>query len=354
MLLIAAVVAVALTLAFARRIGSIVLATALVAVLVLANLAAGANAYYGTYPTGRAWLDGTPTAPPPLPSALPDRGQVVPITVAPTRSGFGARQALVYLPPAWFAQPRPALPVIMLLHDAPGGPVDWIHDGGADRIADAWADRHGGVAPVLVLPDVTGAAGAARGCVDSPLGGAETYLTADVPAAVQAQFSTLPPGRGWAVVGHSTGGGACALTLALRHPDLFATFGDFGGLAGPRVGFTNADTGPTTIALFGGSAEAFAAHEPEILLTTRPYPGSAGWFQVGGLDAEPLLAATRLVPIAQTAGVDTCLVVRPGVGAGPTMWSAAFVDALPWLAARLGLVPETPELRSACQLLPAS
>jgi len=36
------------------------------------------------------------------------------------------------------------------------------------------------------------------------------------------------------------------------------------------------------------------------------------------------------------------------------MWSAAFVDALPWLAARLGLVPETPELRSACQLLPAS
>ena len=60
---------------------------------------------------------------------IPAKGQVVPLTVPPTASNFSARQAQVYLPPAWFATQRPALPVVMLLHGEPGDPSDWT-DGG--------------------------------------------------------------------------------------------------------------------------------------------------------------------------------------------------------------------------------
>jgi S-formylglutathione hydrolase FrmB len=350
LLLVAAVVAIALTLRYARRIGSILLAVALVAALVLANLAAAANAYLDTFPTVGAFLGGAPATPEPTPG-LPPTGQVVPVAIPADRSGFAARQALVYLPPAWFAEPRPELPVIVLLHGAPGGPEDWVDPGAAARTADAWAQEHGGVAPVLVIPDVTGVDGAARGCVDSPAGNVETYLTEDVPAAMQEQFSTLPPGRAWALAGHSAGG-ACALVLALRNPELFPTFADFGGLAGPRVGTTNADTATAVVQLFGSSADAFAAHEPAVLLSARAYPASAGWFQVGSADAEPLAAATQLVPLAAGAGVTTCLVVRAGVGPGPAMWSAAFADALPWMAARVGLAPQTPATTRQCELVP--
>jgi S-formylglutathione hydrolase FrmB len=352
LLLIVTVLAIGLTLWFARRIGSILLATALVAGLVLANLAAAANAYYETYPTVRALLAGTPsTTAFGEPAAAPPQGQVVPVSIPGRRSGFAARQAFVHLPPAWFAEPRPALPVVVLLHDTPGSPRDWLDDGAAARTADAWAAEHGGVAPVLVLPDVTGEDGAARGCVDSPLGNVETYLTVDVPEMVQAQFSTVPPGQGWAVAGNGAGG-ACATTLALRNPELFGTFGNFGGLGGPRLGPTNAETTTAVDQLFDSSPERFAEHEPAELLSARRYPGSGAWFQVGSDDTEPLTAAAQLAPLAAAAGADTCLVVRPGTGPEPATWSAAFADSLPWMAGRLGLVARSLELVPECGPLP--
>ena len=192
---------------------------------------------------------------------------MVPLTVPPTASNFSARQAQVYLPPAWFATQRPALPVVMLLHGEPGDPSDWADGGEAAATADAWAAQHRGVAPVLVMPDINGSLTADTECVDSPIGNAETYLTVDVPAAVQQQFGTTPPGRSWALAGLSEGG-ACAIMLALRHPDLFGTFGDFGGLSGPRVGESDTDTASTVAELFGGSRQEFAAHEPADLLAT--------------------------------------------------------------------------------------
>jgi enterochelin esterase-like enzyme len=352
LLLVATVVVVVLMLRFARRLGSILLAVVLVAVLVLANLAAAANAYYDRYPTVQALLSGRATEKAPPAAQAPAAGQVVPVEIPGERSNFAARQALVHLPPAWFAEPRPQLPVIVLLHDTGGSPQEWIDDGEAARTADAWAAAHGGVAPILVLPDVSGVDGRARGCVDSPLGHVETYLTADVPALVQRQFSTLPPGPAWAVAGQSAGG-ACAIMLALRHPDLFGTFGDFGGLAGPRLGDKNTDVTVTVTELFEGSAQRFGEHEPAQLLAGARFPDLGGWFQVGTEDTEPVTAMATLVPLARSAGIDTCLVVRPGQAGGPPMWSAAFADALPWMAARLGQVPETAEMTRDCGLVPA-
>jgi S-formylglutathione hydrolase FrmB len=270
---------------------------------------------------------------------IPATGKVVPLPIPATRSGFAARTALAYLPPIWFARDRPALPVVLLLHGTPGTPTDWTDGGLAPATADAWAAQNGGTAPVLVMPDINGSLTGDSECVDSPRGNVETYLTVDVPAAATQTLGTLRPGPGWAVAGLSEGG-TCSIMLALRHPDLFTAFGDFGGLVGPRVGETNADTADTVSELFGGSQQAFLAHEPAALLRNGRFPRLGGWFQVGADDDQPYQAIQQLEPLAHAAGIATCSVVMPGEGHTFVVWSDAFRQALPFFAKRLGLPPE--------------
>ncbi|HEX5812814.1 MAG TPA: alpha/beta hydrolase-fold protein [Pseudonocardia sp.] len=339
---------------FRRPASPVVRALALTAAVLLALLTVGGvvNAYYAYVPTlGEALGDvSSHSSADGVDGRIPAKGQVVPLTVPPTASNFSASQAVVYLPPAWFATQRPALPVVMLMHGEPGDPSDWAEGGEAPAAADAWAAQHRGVAPVLVMPDINGSLTADTECVDSPVGNAETYLTVDVPAAVQRQFGTKPPGRSWALAGLSEGG-ACAIMLALRHPDLFSTFGDFGGLSGPRVGESDTDTASTVTELFGGSQLEFAAHEPaDLLATGNPaYRTLGGWFEVGGADDGPLAAAQTLAPLAAAAGIATCLIVVPDGEHTFDVWSAAFRRSLPWMAARLGLVPATPQMTAGCQ-----
>ena len=63
---------------------------------------------------------------------MPTHGIVTAIDIPGVRSGFEARPAVVYLPPAWQIQPRPALPVVLLLAGTPGTPWDWTRAGYAD------------------------------------------------------------------------------------------------------------------------------------------------------------------------------------------------------------------------------
>lgn len=268
---------------------------------------------------------------------VPARGTVVPVDPPAAASGFSHRPGFAYLPPAWFANPRPVLPAVLMVGGSPGMPSDWIRAGLADQTADRFAASHGGLAPVLVVADANGSGLADTECVDGPRGRAETYLTVDVRGWAIATLGVSPdPGR-WAVAGLSEGG-TCALTLALRHPDLFHTFADFSGDLAPTAG----GEGQTVRDLFGGSDTARRDHQPLALLTGRCYQGLAGWFEVGSDDHGPLAAARTLVPAAEAAGVDTQLTVRSGQH-NYAFWSAAFDHALPWLAGRLGLTPPVEE-----------
>src|SRR5205807_1757987 len=121
------------------------------------------------------------TEPRPSPAPRLQHGLVERVRIAGVVSGFRARSAQVYLPPAWFAVPRPALPVIELLHGTPGMPEDWTRAGLADVIADHWAALHGGWAPIIVMPDINGSFTADTECVDGREGRAETYVAVDVP-----------------------------------------------------------------------------------------------------------------------------------------------------------------------------
>jgi S-formylglutathione hydrolase FrmB len=157
-------------------------------------------------------------------------------------------------------------------------------------------------------------------------------------------------------------GGTCAVDLAVMHPELFDTFDDIAGDAGPEVG-----TKVQTIArLYGGDAAAWARFDPATVLAAHPpYPDTAGWFDdssapgsprrgparpgpvggngpgIGGRDGGGMpagneaAAAQQLCSLAQARGIACALRSRPG----RHTWqyaTAAFSDALPWMAARLG------------------
>jgi S-formylglutathione hydrolase FrmB len=357
-LLVLTLLGIGLALRFVRRPVSVVLAVVLVLTLALVDVAAAVNASYRYLPTLGVALglggagDIRDAYADRARGRVPENGLVVSATLPGTRSGFAARDAAVYLPPAWFGADRPELPVLVLLHGTPGAPTDWADGGRATSTLNAFAAQHGGLAPVVVMPDVNGDFTGDTECVDSPDGNAETYLTDDLPRAVQKQFSTRPPGRQWAIAGFSEGG-MCALLLTLRRPTTFGTFGDFSGLLGPRVGETDAEVPATVAQYFAGSEQEFVAHDPLTLLGARRFPGTGGWFEVGGADSDTAAAATHLAPAAREAGIETCLIVLDGLGHSFEAWSAAFRDSLPWMAARLGLVPRDPAATAKCRPPPS-
>ncbi|WP_407812297.1 alpha/beta hydrolase-fold protein, partial [Staphylococcus aureus] len=92
------------------------------------------------------------------------------VTIAGTVSGFSARDAEIYLPPAYFTNPRPELPVLVLLAGQPGAPEDWLQGGRLVQTMDTYAAAHSGLAPVVVVADGTGSELANPLCVDSQLG----------------------------------------------------------------------------------------------------------------------------------------------------------------------------------------
>ena len=262
------------------------------------------------------------------PVARRTHGAVVTVDLPARRSGFAHRDSLVYLPPAWFATPRPKLPVIMMLTGTPSLVSDWTRAAHADQIADEYAAAHHGWAPILVFPDPNGSNLGDTECVDSPQGHAETYLAEDVPADVVAMFGSAPPQ--WAVAGLSEGG-MCAALLTVRRPEVFSAFADFSGEPGPVIGH---DRAATMRLLFAGSKEAWRDHDPLTLLGRRRFDGHAAWFEVGADDRGPLAAAQRLDAAGTKAGMTTHLVIRSGRH-NFTFWSNAFRHSLPWMASWL-------------------
>ena len=264
---------------------------------------------------------------------LPAKGFAVPVDVPGTVSGFDGRRTTVYLPPAYFSDPPPALPVLIMLAGVPGTTNDWLVGGKIEQTANAFADQNGGRTPILVMADYDGQGTNDTQCVDGQRGRAETYITVDVVDFVRSTFHTATSKEETGIAGFSAGG-FCALMLPLRHPDVFTVGGVYSSFADPHLD-------PPQLALpdvFGGDQAAFDAHDPAKLLDDRRYDGLSMWFEAGTEDPDPL-EPTRSVSVQTVrAGIDTCLVVRPG-GHEFEFWAQAFRNSLPWLSAKLGLTP---------------
>lgn len=333
---------------------------ALGALLVVAAAAVQINLYFGQYPTvgsalgltpagqidlsqvaGNASSLVTPVGGRPLsdvwqpPPTTPATGAVSEVVIPATVSGFPARPGWVYLPPAYLTMPRAQLPVLVLLAGQPGSPRDWLDGGRLAERMDRFAGQHGGLAPVVVIPDDLGGPLANPLCLDSRLGQAETYLTVDVPAWIRSTLQVDPAPRAWAVGGFSNGG-TCALQLAVRAPGVYPSFVDVSGQDEPTLG----ERQRTVQVAFGGDHVAFASVNPLDLLARTPYPASAGMIVVGRDDTLYLPQQQHVLRACRGAGMDMRWLELPG-GHTWHVWGPGMEQSLPWLAARLGLTAAT-------------
>jgi S-formylglutathione hydrolase FrmB len=283
--------------------------------------------------------------------SVQSHGVVVPFVIPSTVSGWlHPRTGQVYVPPAWFAHPHPRLPVIEMLHGSPGSPPDWTRGGAADVVADRYARAHGGVAPILVMPDVNGGFWRDTECVNGMKGNVETYLTVDVPHAVEAAFGTRTDRGGWAIAGLSEGG-YCATELALRHPDQYSVAGNFSGDDHPSR------SGGLKV-LFGVTGAALRAKTDEYLPRTQilawgSAPRPALWFSAGLSDH----TRWELAPLSELAAnhgfVTNFVLVSGRHNFG--VWRASFASALPWIASHLLWESSPPPRHSrAVQVMSAS
>jgi S-formylglutathione hydrolase FrmB len=330
--------------------------TAGLAALAAVVVAAGqANAYFSQYPTLRAAFGLTAPATPfeqlaaPVslvvstpnegwlsdvwqpPARMPARGAVSEVVI-PSSRGFGARPAWVYLPPAYLASPRARLPVLVLVAGQPGSPRDWIDAGELPKVMDRFAAAHGGLAPVVVMPDDLGSLLANPLCLDSRLGNVETYLAVDVPAWVRGHLQVATGSKGWAIAGYSQGG-TCALQLAVRAPSVYPNFVDISGQREPTLGSRKR----TVDRAFGGDAGAFTRVNPLDVLRTARYPGTAGMIIAGVHDNQYRPEARDVFDSCRRAGMDMRMTELPG-GHSWAVWRPGLRHSLPWLTHRLGLI----------------
>ena len=295
------------------------------------------NAHYGYLPTVGDLLGA------PLPGQVnvsqlaraptgrsPRIGRIANIDIPAPVSQFVHRRGFVWLPPSYFARSRSTLSVLMLLPGTPGAPSDWLRGGRAFAVANRWAAKHHGDAPVMVLPDANGYITGDTECVDSPRGPAETYLTVDVPVFMHERFGVPLDPRRWAVAGLSEGG-TCALDLAARHPERFATFADYSGDAAPRIG----SQANTIRVLYGGSKRQSALHDPTTWFRLDAAYGVEGVVAVGSNDTGYLQRERRVVDAALHAQMHVSLMIVRGGDHSFRFWAHALAATYPWLVARL-------------------
>lgn len=331
---------------------------ALVAVLaVVISGAAQVNQHFGAYPTVRAALGKpvngqvafsavpgptsqvlAPSAAAPVgaawtpPTGMAANGVVTTARIPGSTSGFAARSAWIYLPPAYLVTPRPLLPVLVLVAGQPGTPRDWFDGGRLAAVMDRFAQAHRGLTPVVVVADSLGSQLAQPLCVDSRAGNSFSYLTVDVPRWVRSTLQVDENPRNWAVGGMSSGG-TCALQLAVNAPAVYPTFIDISGQVEPTLG----SRAQTVRTLFDGNEAAFTRVNPLDVLATTRFPDSAGTIVAGRDDATYRPQAQTVVAAATKAGMAIRYLELPG-GHSWAVWGAGLEQSLPWLATRLGLL----------------
>jgi S-formylglutathione hydrolase FrmB len=269
------------------------------------------------------------------PDGLPDGGELRRAAIPGTVSGFQSRDAYIYLPPAYLASPRPALPVLVLFAGQPGAPSDWLTGGGLRSRMDRFADAHHGVAPVVVVVDPNGTPAGNTLCMDSRIAQADTFLSRDVPAWIDATLDVDPDRAHWAAGGFSFGA-TCAVQMVTRHPDVYSSALAFASEKEPALA---KERDKTVAASFGGDTEAFDRQTPLNLMKERNYRGHAIFFGAGVRDPEFTGYMDLLSGAARTAGFDVAALSIPNAGHSWDTASRGLTAGLDFLAPRWGIQP---------------
>jgi enterochelin esterase-like enzyme len=232
------------------------------------------------------------------PEGLPDGGLLRKAAIPGPSSGFRSRDAYVYLPPAYQASPRPALPVLVLFSGQPGGPSDWLTGGALRSRMDRFASTHHGVTPVVVVVDPNGTASANTLCMDSRIARADTFLSQDVPLWISQTLDVDSDHRQWAAGGFSFGA-TCAMQMGTRHPDVYASVLAFSSEREPALA---KERNKTIDAAFGGDAAAFDSQTPLSIMAKQQFAGHAMYMGAGSRDPEFIGYMGELSAAARQAG----------------------------------------------------
>ncbi|RFA08351.1 hypothetical protein B7R54_03245 [Subtercola boreus] len=261
------------------------------------------------------------------PAGMPAEGKVGTVNIPHAASGFIARTALAYVPPAGLVADPPTLPVIIQLNGQPGSP-------GLDDpkvILDKLAAGDNGLAPIIVNPDQLGDDSKDPLCLDTSMGNVETYIMKDVVPWVRANFNVSSDPKDWTVLGFSNGG-MCASYFGAKYPQVFGNFVDLSGDE-----YQGVDDSSTLKRVFGGDQAAYEAVWPASIMARGTYPDSVGVFTVGESDSEAKPGVKKTYDAAVAAGIQATYTEIPGGGHDNTALDGGLSKAYDVLYPRWGL-----------------
>ncbi|MCU1477420.1 MAG: hypothetical protein JWQ64_2113 [Subtercola sp.] len=262
------------------------------------------------------------------PPNMPSEGTVGTIDIPNTNSGFAARKALAYLPPAALVSNAPALPVIIQLNGMPGSPG--LDDPKA--MLDKLAASNKGLAPIVINPDQLGASNVDPMCLDTAsLGKVETYIMKDVVPYVRTHFNVLQDPKDWTFLGFSNGG-ECAAYFGAKYPSVFGNIVDISGDEYPGV-----EDNSTAKNFFGGDKAAYQATWPANIMAKGTYPDTMAVFTVGALDQAFAVGVKNTYDAAVKAGMKATYTEIPGAGHDGTALDGGLAVGYAALYPRLGL-----------------
>ena len=212
---------------------------------------------------------------------------------------------LVYLPPAYAAEPARRFPVVYLLHGLGMKPADWERSGpGHPPLSTAITSalRAGTIPSELIVVYANGAnAHVGSLYMNSSIAGRwEDALVRDLVAWVDARYRTLPQAASRGVTGLSMGGFG-ALRFGFLHPDIFSAVY---ALSPAFIGFA-AEFGPDNPTMVAVPGITSYAELQRHVATTRIRENYAGLLYL-------CAAALSPNPDAQPLPIDYPFIVRDG------------------------------------------
>ncbi len=277
---------------------------------------------------GALWANWVP------PKDMSPQGAVHSVQIPGTISGFTARPAGIYYPPAALVKNPPLLPLVIMMMGQPGNPDPTFQEAILDQMV---AHTHG-LAPIVIIADQIGNPAVDTLCLNTPrYGNSETYITQDVVNWARSHLHIMQDPAHWTIAGYSNGG-ECALSFGAKYPNLFGNVLDISG-----EDYPGSDRSAATLStMFHGNTAAYEATWPVTILKTGHYPDTVGIFTVGSNDYRYRREAQTVNAAASAAGWKTTYFEVPNGGHVLGALNGGLAEGYSILFPRLGLSAPTP------------
>jgi len=274
-------------------------------------------------PAGPLWQHWTP------PANMPSKGKVGTQVIPATVSGFDARPAGIYLPPAALTANPPRLPLFVLMMGQPGLPDPQY----VSAALDEFAAKNNGLAPIAIVADQIGPDQDDTLCLDTPkYGNVEKYINQDVVNWAKDNLSILPDRDHWTIAGYSNGG-QCAISFAVKYPGMWGNVVDISGEEFPGA----EDPTENLAGIFGGNQAAYDAQKPINIMKGKQFPDTTAVFTAGSDDPTYVAAAKAVSAAAQASGMKVTYYEVPNGGHVGLALNAGLEKGFEVLYPRLGL-----------------